>query len=160
MTEPIYYQKIGPRRYQELPYWTFTGWPADGIWLVRRSRQSLIIRAEPALQAEFSGRFSIADGIYIKKRDRYLLIGRKWRGFGGEGVYEVTDGRWNAMLRLGDVPDPMPVAALERHRDAIGNAALEIMNGWRDGVPTSPNDVADAIIAAVARSIAEQQQRG
>lgn len=160
MNSSTYYEKTGPRRYRALAYHEFTGWPCEGIWLVHRGRQSLILRAEPKPERRRPGGFYLfRGGIYIKDRDRYFLIGEQWRGFGGSGVYEVKDGRWNAMLRLGDVPDPMPVAALERHRDAIGRAVLEIMNGWRDGVPTSPGDVADAIIAEVARSISEETAR-
>lgn len=72
-----------------------------------------------------------------------------------EGRTTGWSGRW---IAAGDVPDPLPVAALERHRDAMQRAvAASLDAGWRsDGqggqyrVLPSVAAIVSAIIAAVA----------
>ena len=73
-------------------------------------------------------------------------------------VEELSGGRSMRWIAAGDVPDPLPVAQLERHREAMQRAAADALNlGWRsDGqgsqyrILPSAARLVDALIAAVA----------
>jgi hypothetical protein len=55
--------------------------------------------------------------------------------------------RTTSLRKFADLPDPMPAAALERHRDVIATVILDLMSRRE---PISAHDAAGEIIAAVA----------
>jgi hypothetical protein len=73
----------------------------------------------------------------------------------GEGLWMVERApnytRTLSLRRYADLPDPMPAAALELHRDVIATAIGDLMRKWSRGDAMSPASWADEIIAAVAR---------
>ena len=83
------------------------------------------------------------------------------------GLWLVEDrttgwsGRW---IAAGDVPDPLPVAALERHRDAMQRAvAASLDAGWRsDGQGSQFRFLpsAAAIVSAIIAAVAAEMEHG
>jgi hypothetical protein len=71
----------------------------------------------------------------------------------GLWIVERTPGctRTLSLRRYADLPDPMPAAALELHRDVIATAIGDLMRKWSRGDTMSPASWTDEIIAAVAR---------
>lgn len=62
-------------------------------------------------------------------------------------VTERTGRSMSRAFKLGDVPDVMTGAAFARHRDLI---ATTVLKHWKDRTTTSANDIAEAIVLAVA----------
>lgn len=97
--------------------------------------------------------------LYYKAGSRYYPAHTTMRGwFPIDGVWlvEYRPGHEHGRLiaeRLGDLPDPLHLAAMERHRDAICDA---ILNGTRgDWRRVSATDLASAIIRALERETRE-----
>lgn len=63
------------------------------------------------------------------------------------GIWLVTDGEKSLFMRLGDQPTVMTYAAFARHKNAIASAIAGVQ-GWAS---RSPDDMAQAVIDAVAR---------
>jgi hypothetical protein len=61
---------------------------------------------------------------YIKKGRRYIPV-EPFYGFPTNGVWLVQDGSQGVFMRVGDVPDPMPLAAMKRHEDTACRAIAE-----------------------------------
>lgn len=76
-----------------------------------------------------------------------------------------VDGDSRRRIAVGDVPDPLPIAQLERHREAMQRAVAEAFDvswhvddhGIKYRTLPSVGAVVDAMIAAV---VAEMESRG
>jgi hypothetical protein len=102
--------------------------------------------------------------LYRKRGNRYESVGWEWCGWPADGVWYVGDGRSSLIMRVGDMPDPMPLAQLERYRDLAANAMREhyeavvrqTLKRERDGtvsIVTPPlGDMVDAFFKAVAKA--------
>ncbi|MCZ7598400.1 MAG: DUF4826 family protein [Gammaproteobacteria bacterium] len=74
-----------------------------------------------------------------------------------EGRTTGWSGRW---IAAGDVPDPLPVAALERHRDAMQRAvAASLDAGWRSDGQGANIGFCRAWLPSSARSSRRWRQR-
>jgi len=91
---------------------------------------------------------------YKKVGRRYVPISEEFQGFPKEGVWIVSkkgeamhwSGYW--IMRLGDTPSAMTLAAFARHQDAIASAISKVLDWSR----RSPNDLAQEVIRAVAEN--------
>jgi hypothetical protein len=104
------------------------------------------------------------DEVYKKVGKRYVSLGYHFRGFPVEGLWLVEDGRRSLIMKVGALPDPYPLAALERHRDriqeavkdfmskAIRETAVEHVNGGLSITFPSLHDVVTAMFMAVAKA--------
>jgi hypothetical protein len=90
--------------------------------------------------------------IYRKVGRRYQPVGIEWCGWPANGVWLVADGRQSLIMRVGDLPDPMPLAALERHRNAACCAVSRMMERWASGKRLSANDFVNEIFLEIVRS--------
>jgi hypothetical protein len=89
--------------------------------------------------------------MYYKEEDGTLVkAGQEFRGFPAEGVWLVHDGVKGPIMRIGDTPDPMCVASLERHRFALELKMASIMAKWRQGEEMSPKRVVSAMLETMA----------
>jgi hypothetical protein len=102
------------------------------------------------------------DKLYRKRGGRYECVGWEWCGWPADGIWYVADGRSSLIMRVGDIPDPMPLAQLERYRDLAANAMREhyensvrqTLKREKDGsvsiVTPSLGEMVDAFFKAVA----------
>jgi hypothetical protein len=107
--------------------------------------------------------------LYNKVGRRYVPFGREWKGFPANGVWLVEDGRQALIMKVGDLPDPMPLAAIERHRQfaadtmreaydkLIRKTVIKLDDGTLSVVFPPLNDMIDAFFRAVA--LAENDRR-
>jgi hypothetical protein len=107
--------------------------------------------------------------LYNKVGRRYVPFGQAWHGFPANGVWLVEDGRQSLIMRVGDVPDPMPLAMMERHRrratDAMRDAytkliketTIKLDDGTLSVVFPPLNDMVSAFFKAVAAAEAERR---
>lgn len=87
--------------------------------------------------------------VYEKVGKRYKKIGYQFTGFPADGVWLVSDGRQSLIMRVGDLPDPMPLASIQRHEDAATMAISELFKDKNKG--WSISDIWNAICMAIAR---------
>lgn len=93
----------------------------------------------------------------------YRKVGRRYKPVGSTYNTVMTGGIWlveNArpefahaarICRIGDLPDPMPLAAIERHRECAAQALLRL----RDAHSLNQylvDDLLDAVFLAIARA--------
>jgi hypothetical protein len=115
--------------------------------------------------------------VYRKHGRRYLPI-KPFEGFPAPGVWLVTDERYHSgtasrretvcvgvdLTHMGDVPDPLDIARLERHRDAAHAGAWEWMRSLqadRDAGRLSlisARELIDMVFGAISASMAEGTQ--
>lgn len=115
------------------------------------------------------------DTIYRKVGRKYEPIGKVWSGWPADGVWYVADGRQSLIMRIGDMPDPMPLAALEHYRDLAADAMRETyskivgetLQTNQDGsvsfIAPTMNEMVTAFFKAVANEEAKrwlEQKRG
>jgi hypothetical protein len=98
----------------------------------------------------------MSDTIYRKVGGRYQPVGIEWCGWPSDGVWLCTDGRQSCIAKIGDVPDPMPLASIERHRDAACRAVSRMMACWSGGELLSPNDFVDEIFLEIVKDQADE----
>ena len=91
----------------------------------------------------------MADELFEKRGRRYYPVGHRFTGFPVNGVWYVEDGRHNRIMKVGDLPDPMPLAAMEPYRMAAASAVHEVLRRQS----RSPNDVVDAVFMAIAKAM-------
>ncbi len=92
----------------------------------------------------------MSEKIYRKVGRRYQPVGIEWVGWPCNGVWFVGEARQSLIMRLGDLPDPMPLAALETYRDAACRAVMRMMDRWHQQ-PLSANDFVDEIFKEIAK---------
>jgi hypothetical protein len=90
---------------------------------------------------------------FVRARDRYRAVGEDWRGFPGEGVWRVVDGRWNRVERIGALPAPLPRADAEAHHAAV-LAVLAADPALVRTRPLSAVDLVRRFVRALAGQIA------
>ncbi len=66
--------------------------------------------------------------VYRKVGARYQEIGREWVGFPSNGLWLVAEGSRSLIMKVGDVLDPAPLAALARHQMAAAQALCELFS--------------------------------
>lgn len=91
---------------------------------------------------------------YVKQGRRYVPVAYGQEPFvPADGVWLVTPSPYGGLrsasciMRIGDAPDVMVAAAFAKHRDLIASTVLK---HWKDRTATSANDIANAIVLAVA----------
>ena len=87
--------------------------------------------------------------LYTKEGRRYKKVGTEFFGFPSNGVWVVHDGRQSLISKLGELPNPMPLAAIQRHERVAIKALLEISKG--------PHSISD-LWNAICKAIAEKEQ--
>ena len=97
---------------------------------------------------------------YIKSGRRYIPA-VPWRGFPANGLWYVEDGRSSLLMKVGELPDPMPLAAMERHSGAavaamsrLRDAALKGTTGY------SLQDMWRAAIKGIAEAMEKEKTDG
>lgn len=90
---------------------------------------------------------------YEKVGKRYKKVGIEFSGFPCDGVWLVEDGRNSLIMKVGDLIEPMPYAAMMRYSDDACKAYRELV----DKGPFSPNDVVEVVCKAIA--LAREKQR-
>ena len=93
--------------------------------------------------------------VYTKQGRRYYKLGYTFEGFPANGVWLVKDGHQNLIMKVGDIPDPMPLAQLQLHEDAATRAIVECSNGE----PVSAKDIWDRICMAIAKKLQEEDKK-
>lgn len=73
------------------------------------------------------------DTLYRKVGRRYVPAGVEFTGWPANGVWLVEDGRQGRIAKLGEVPEPAPLAAVERHRDRITDAVRRAVESHARG---------------------------
>jgi len=87
--------------------------------------------------------------VYVKVGRRYKKLGWEFTGFPADGVWLVHDGHNSLIMKVGDLPDPMPLAQLQRHKDT---ALKAIMDRANEG-PYSWSELWDTAMMAIAKEI-------
>jgi hypothetical protein len=107
--------------------------------------------------------------LYRKEGRRYVPVGQEWRGWPADGVWYVHDGRHSLIMRVGDIPDPMPLAAMERHREialktmseyyneAVSKTLVRGKNGTVSVTAPPLYDMIDVFFKAIAKAEAAQR---
>ena len=92
-----------------------------------------------------------------KKNGRYERV-RPFTGFPADGVWLVQTQpgthRETHIMRVGDLPDPMPLAALMRH----SNAAMRAIARVRAADSWSPAEMWWATAKEIAKAIAQEME--
>ena len=88
---------------------------------------------------------------YEKRGRKYYPIGQEFTGFPANGVWYVEDGRQNLFMKVGDLPDPMPLAALEPYREQVAKALCEHFQA--NPGPISANDIVDATFRSLVAAM-------
>lgn len=91
--------------------------------------------------------------VYEKIGKRYKKLGYQFTGFPANGVWLVADGRQSLIMRVGDLPDPMPLASIQRHEDAATTAIMELFKDKSKGLSISE------IWSAICMAIAKEEQK-
>lgn len=92
--------------------------------------------------------------IYEKHGDRYHRLGREYHPcFPANGVWLVEDGKEHLIMRVGDVPDPISLAALCRYTDIAASAVVKRLGegDW------SPQELVEAMFKAIAKKEANDR---
>ena len=94
--------------------------------------------------------------VYHKVGRRYEPLGVQFAGFPADGIWYVHDGTKSLIMRIGDLPDPMPLAALERHRATAEVALMEAQKPVTDRAGQlwyqSAHDQISAVFLAIAKA--------
>jgi hypothetical protein len=111
----------------------------------------------------------MSDMLYRKIGRRYVPVGREWVGFPADGVWFVHDGSQSVIMRIGDMPDPMPLAQMTRYRnlayqsmrEEYDRVTKETLKKAKDGTVSviipSLGGLVDAFFKAVAKAEGEHR---
>ncbi|HET7101599.1 MAG TPA: hypothetical protein VFJ52_10650 [Terriglobia bacterium] len=95
--------------------------------------------------------------LYRKRGRKYELVGYDFTGFPEDGVWLVADGRQSLIMKVGDLNDPVPLAALSRYRDLAANAVSEVIAG-NPGRRISALELVDIAFKCVCQAAEQEPQ--
>lgn len=93
--------------------------------------------------------------LYRKVGKRYHLVGYDFIGFPSDGVWLVASGRESLIMKVGELTDPAPLAALSRYRDLAANAVSEVIAG-NPGRRISALELVDIAFKAVCQAVEQE----
>lgn len=94
--------------------------------------------------------------VYVKDGKRYRPLGYEFTGFPSNGVWLVEDGSRSLIMRVGDIPDPMPLARLMVHKQEFIKALSAAHKEWQN-TPLSLHEIADRLLKALAAEVCEEE---
>lgn len=95
--------------------------------------------------------------LYRKVGRRYQLVGYDFIGFPSDGVWLVASGRESLIMKVGELLDPAPLAALSRYRDLAANAVSEVIAG-NPGRRISALELVDIAFKSVCQAAEQEPQ--
>lgn len=95
--------------------------------------------------------------LYRKRGRKYELAGYDFCGWPSDGVWLCLDGKQSLIMKVGELLDPAPLAALSRYRDLAANAVSEVIAG-NPGRRISALELVDIAFKCVCQAV-EQEPR-
>jgi hypothetical protein len=96
--------------------------------------------------------------LYRKRGSRYEQIGYDFIGFPSNGVWYVADGTQSLMMKVGDLLDPAPLAALMQYKQVACNAVSEVIAG-NPGRGVSVSQMVDIAFKAVCQAVEQEPKQ-
>src|SRR6185312_11514887 len=93
--------------------------------------------------------------LYRKRGRRYELCGYDFIGFPSNGLWYVADGKQSLIMKVGELTDPAPLAALSHYRDLAANAVSEVIAG-NPGRRISALEMVDIAFKAVCQAVEQE----
>jgi hypothetical protein len=93
--------------------------------------------------------------LYRKVGGRYKIAGYDFVGFPSNGLWYVADGKQSLIMKVGELTDPAPLAALSRYRDLAANAVSEVIAG-NPGRRISAVEMVDIAFKSVCQAVEQE----